>query len=141
MYHSITFGDKNTWSDWHLIPSSRPVINPPAKKTNVVNIPGADGVLDLSDVVAGRPTFENRTGSIEFIAENGFKLWNELYSEILGCVHGKKLKVILEDDPSYYYEGVVSVSEWDSGKHYSTITFEYDFYPYKTSLDGKNSIL
>ena len=28
-YHSVVFGEKNTWDDWHLVPSSRPVINPP----------------------------------------------------------------------------------------------------------------
>ena len=48
MYHSITIGDKNTWDDWHLIPATRPLFNPPTVKENMVNIPGGDGVLDLT---------------------------------------------------------------------------------------------
>ena len=72
MYHSITFGDKNTWDDWHLIPSTRPLVNPPSRKKNTVDIPGADGSLDLSNVVSGHPVYENRSGSFEFIVENGF---------------------------------------------------------------------
>lgn len=141
MYHSITFGDKNTWDDWHLIPSSRPVINPPSKKKNIVDIPGADGSLDLSDVVSGGPVFENRSGSIEFIAENGFRSWNELYSEIMNYLHGKKTKMILEDDPDYYYDGAFDVSNWNSGSQYSTITIEYDVKPYKYRIDGSGKSL
>ena len=54
MYHSITIGTKNTWDDWHLIPKSRPLVNPPSVKTNVVDIPGGDGALDLSTALSGR---------------------------------------------------------------------------------------
>lgn len=60
MYHSITIGDKNTWDDWHLIPATRPLFNPPTVKENMVNIPGGDGVLDLTASLAGRPTYNNQ---------------------------------------------------------------------------------
>lgn len=141
MYHSITFGDKNTWKDWHLIPSSRPVINPPNKKKKIIDIPGADGSLDLSDVVSGGPVYENRNGQIEFIVENDFRKWNELYSEIMNYLHGKKMNMILEDDPDYYYQGVFYVINWESGSHFSTITIEYDVKPYKYKIDGSGKSL
>lgn len=141
MYHSITFGDKNTWKDWHLIPSSRPVVNPPNKKKKIVDIPGADGSLDLSDVVSGGPVYENRNGQIEFIVENNFRKWNELYSEIMNYLHGKKMNMILEDDPDYYYQGVFYVINWDSGSNFSTITIEYDVKPYKYKIDGSGKSL
>ena len=63
MYHSITLGTKNTWDDWHLIPTSRPVVNPPSVKTNMIEIPGGDGVLDLTTALAGRVLYKNRTGA------------------------------------------------------------------------------
>ena len=50
MYHSITFGEKNTWDDWHLIPSSRPVFNPPVFREKFIDIPGVSGLLDLSTI-------------------------------------------------------------------------------------------
>lgn len=65
MYHSVFFGGKNTWDDWHIVPSSRPVIKPPTKKTNYLDIPGADGNLDLSEALTGYPVYNNREGSIE----------------------------------------------------------------------------
>ena len=72
MYHSVTFGDKNTWDDWRLVPASRPVFNPPAQKVKTLEIPGGDGVIDLSQSLTGYPVYQNRTGSIEFIVMNDF---------------------------------------------------------------------
>lgn len=134
MYHSITLGDKNTWDDWHLIPKSRPLFNPPSVKTNYVEIPGGDGSLDLTTILAGRPVYKNRTGSWKFYVEDGFKDWAVLYSEIMTYLHGKKLKAILEDDPDYYYEGRFAVNAWQSDPNWSIITIDYEVAPYKRSL-------
>lgn len=134
MYHSITIGDKNTWTDWHLIPSSRPVFVPPSVKTNYVDIPGGDGSLDLTTAISGRAGFKDRSGSFTFYVANGYKEWQEVYSEVMGYLHGKKLKAILEDDPNYYYEGRFAVSSWQSDKDYSSITISYVVGPYKRSI-------
>lgn len=131
MYHSITFGSKNTWDDWHLIPKSRPVFNPPPVKTHFVEIPGGDGAIDLSTALAGRPLFGNRTGSFEFYAENGFKDWSALYSEIMVYLHGQKMRAVLEDDPAYFYEGRFTVNAWKSEQQRSTIVIDYNVNPYK----------
>ena len=134
MYHSITFGDKNTWDDWHLIPSKRPSFNPPTVKSQYVDIPGGNGVLDLTESLTGYPLYNTRTGSWTFYVENGFKSWDELYSEISNYLHGQKLRAILEDDPGFYYEGRFTVDEWNSDSWWSTITIGYDVYPYKKEL-------
>lgn len=134
MYHSITFGEKNTWDDWHLIPKTRPVFNPPAVKTRFIEIPGGNGSLDLTVALLGRAVYKNRTGSFEFIAENGFKEWSVLYSEITNYLSGKRLRAILEDDPDYYYEGRFAVNEWKSEANWSSIVIDYDVKPYKKSL-------
>lgn len=136
MFHSITIGDKNTWDDWHLIPTSRPLFNPPTVKTNMVDIPGGDGVLDLTTALAGRPTYNNRVGSWEFIVQNGFRDWTALYSEIMVYLHGQQFRAILEDDPAYYYEGRFSVNTWKSDKDWSKITIDYNVAPYKMEVSG-----
>lgn len=134
MYHSITIGEKNTWDDWHLIPTSRPLFNPPSVKTHLVDIPGGDGVLNLTYALAGRPTFNNRTGSWTFVVQNGFMDWATLYSEIMVYLHGKTLRAVLEDDPAYYYEGLFFVNQWKSDKDYSQIVIEYNVDPYKRKI-------
>lgn len=143
MYHSVRFtvgsSVKNSWDDWYLVPSSRPVINPPEPKYVSVDIPGANGSIDLTEVVSGEVVYENRTGTIEFIVWNDKPMeWFELYSTIMDYMHGRTVQISLEDEisdggtvPDYYYEGRCKVSGWESGAHYSTISFEYDLYPYK----------
>ena len=75
--------------------------------------------------------------SIASAAAGGFFLpagtygWANRFSEIQNVLHGQKIKMILEDDPYYYYEGVVWVSEWTSGSKVSCVTIDYDLYPYK----------
>lgn len=136
MYHSITIGNKNTWDDWHLIPATRPLFNPPTVKTNMVNIPGGDGVLDLTTALAGRPTYNNRTGSWTFYVQNGFKDWSALYSEIMVYLHGQQFRAILEDDPAYYYEGRFSVNQWKSDQQWSQIVIDYNVGPYKKEINN-----
>lgn len=138
MYHSITLGDKNTWTDWHLIPSSRPLINPPNVRASMVEIPGADGLLDLSDSLIGRPTYANRSGSWDFYVDNGYGTWSDRYSEIMAYLHGQKMTAVLEDDPKFYYDGRFSVNQWRSDPYYSKIVIDYNVGPYKlySATDG-----
>ena len=135
MYHSITFGDKNTYDDWHLIPSSRPYFAPPSVKTKILQIPGGSRRLDYTDTLLGKPAFGNRQGSIEFVVEEDESFnWNIIYEEILKYLHGHKMKAVLEDDPSYYYEGRFTVTSRKSDKYYPTIVIDYNVYPYKREL-------
>ena len=150
MYHSITIGtdllnlevsgknkvSRNTWTDWHLIPATRPLVNPPAPNINRIAIPGGDGSLDLSEVIAGRTTFTDRQGSWSFYVENDFKPWASLYSEIMRYLHGKEYQCVLEDDPQYYYEGRFSVNEWRSDPSHSLIVINYVLSPYKMFFAG-----
>jgi len=131
VYHSITLGDKNTWTDWHLIPSSRPLVNPPNVRASMIEVPGADGMLDLSDSLMGRPTYANRSGSWDFYVDNGYGKWADRYSTIMGYLHGQKMMAVLEDDPLFYYEGRFSVNQWRSDPYYSRITIDYNVGPYK----------
>jgi len=136
MYHSVTFGNKNTWDDWRLVPSSRPLFNPPAQKTKILEIPGGDGVIDLSQALTGYPVYQNRTGSMEFIVMNGFKAWYMAYSDIMDYLHGQTMRAILEDDPEHFYEGRFAINSWKSEKDWSRIVIDYDVGPYKWSTES-----
>ena len=136
MKHSITFGDKHTWNDWRLIPSPRPVINPPAVRTNYVDIPWGDGQIDLTENLTGEPTFGNRTGTFEFIVDNDHMPWVEAYATIANYLHGKEMRMILDDDPGHYYEGRFFVMEWLSNPNFSTITIAYSVGPNKKPTGG-----
>lgn len=135
-YHSINIGDINTWDDWHIVPASRPLIAAPQVKTSFINLPGGDGALDLTEVLAGRPTYQRRSGSWEFIVMNDYGDWATRYSEIMEYLQGKQFRIILDDDPEYYYIGRLSVNEWRSQAYWSRIVINYNVDPYKRSIDG-----
>lgn len=168
MYHSITIKTLpsrgsgsltfNTYKDWYLVPTGLPVIATPGIKTKIVDIPGANGALDLTESLTPYPLYENRTGSLEFaLLQDRFeyytrynraphsvtsrfgkddpRLWAIIYSDIANKLHGRKCQITLEDDPDWYYEGRISLNQWKSstdGK-WPLITFNYDLAPYKLS--------
>lgn len=160
--HSITFGKlatlsvsdvnetnhvvsyvrgKNTWSSWHLIPSSRPVVNPPAPVYKLIDIPGINGTLDLSRALTGRMKYQNRTGSWEFILDHEqSKHWETAFSEIADYLHGESLCCVLKDDPEYYYEGNFSVSSPKADKNWSSLVIDYNLYPFKRFIQRSDEL-
>lgn len=160
-FHSLIIGKDskwyNTWDDWYLIPSSRPLVNPPVPKTKFVDVPGRDGVLDLSELINPYTVYGNRSGSIEFYVvnrnldayyndltdkqrKNFTWSWHNAYSTIMTLIQGKSgMKFILLDDMNFYYEGRISVNSWKSSENWSSITLDYNVQPWKkrlnTSLD------
>lgn len=136
--HSITFGGMNTWTTWHMAPKSRPFVVAPQVKTEYVDVPGADGSLDYTEVLTGKPRYANRTGQWDFIIDNGYLDWHVVYSDILMKLHGKYFeKIILEDDPNYYWSGRLTVMGSFGNRDYSSVTIQYNLYPYKTPIDAK----
>ncbi len=131
MIQSITFGDKNTWDDWYLLPVSRPVFSPPEVKTKYIEVPGGNGRLDLSETLTKYPVYDNRKGSFTFRVMNGYGEWADRYSEIMGYLHGQAMRAVLEDDRAWFYQGRFSVDGWNSGDTWSEIVIGYDVNPFK----------
>lgn len=132
--HSVTFGTKNSWTDWHLIPASKPNIVPPSVKVKSLDIPGTNGSIDLSTVLTGYPTYNNRTGSLEFILAPGFESWENAKTTISEYLHGQTMNLYLADDPEYYYTGIFYVNSFRSDARTNGITINYDLYPFKHSI-------
>lgn len=136
--------DRNTWENWHLIPASRPTMTYPKQKTLIASdIPNVNGDVDLSLSQNKYPVFNNREGNFSFIYNplfssmyEDYKPWNVLYSEISEFIHGRKLRMVLEDDPGYYYEGRFEVESWVSNTDGSgsVINIKYSVAPYKVSI-------
>lgn len=136
MYFSMTFGDKNTWDDWRLVPTSLPVIAPPAKNTQIITVPSSNFVIDLSDSLTGYPTYGRRTGTIEYVAlgiEEDIYAWEQLKSDMINYLYGQKMKVRYEEEPGWYYEGYVSLKTFVNDKMSPKVTISYDLDPYKWS--------
>lgn len=134
MMNGVTFGSKHSYRDWGLILKSRPVISPPSPKTVYVDIPASDGIIDLTESLTGDVKYENRTITCEFNVLDARNRWSNIYSKILDFLHGQQMKVIFDEDPTYYYIGRVKVNEWKSDKKTSTIAIEGSVEPYKLEM-------
>ena len=135
MYHSVTFGSMNSFSDWHLVPDGRPVIAMPEPKIVTVEVPGGNGLLDLSEALTRYPVYNMREGSIAFHVLNDREPLDKLYSKISNYLHGKKMEMVLEDDPSFYYYGRYKV-EWvhNNDGTGSNVNISYTLDPYKYNI-------
>lgn len=126
----VLFGDKHSYYEWGLILQHKE-IQAPEPKINQIEIEGRDGVLDLSEFF-GEVKYKNRSLSFQFakkeIMQDGFLA---LYSVVQNELHGKVMEVILDDDPSHFYKGRVTINEWKSEKNLGQIVIEVDAEPYK----------
>ena len=150
MYYSIDFGDfdanenfvsqANTWEDWHLIPSSRPTIAHPEIETNYEDIAGMDGGQDTTEYIPSGIVWGDRTGSIEFYVMNGYEDWKTIRSKIISVIHGKRLKMVLEEQPECYYEGSFKLNDWRSEAQFSKVVIEYTLGPFKRLIADKSIV-
>lgn len=134
MMYGVTFGEKHSYRNWKLITKSRPKIGSPSPKTNYIDIPEADGKLDLTESLTGEVKFENRKITFEFTVIEARERWTTIYSDIMNYLHGKKVRLILDEDPNHYYWGRFEIDEWKSDKRTSVLAITGDVDPYKYDM-------
>ena len=125
-----TLNTKNTWRDWHIVPSSKLYVVPAPVKTNIVQVPGSNKLIDLTEYLTGSPMFEARSGEWEFIVDLDF--WgssDEAYSYFIANIHGRKLYCELQDNPGIVYIGRFSVSGFESSSTYPILKISYTISP------------
>lgn len=130
---------KHSWNDWHLVPSEKPIIKMPEIKTKTVEIPGAHGIIDLSEVLTGYPVYGMRSGSLNFLNSNGYESWQYVHMDMAEYMHGKLLKMVLLDDPDFYYEGRFSIVDRVSQSSRDKIAINYVLNPFKRRVFEQNN--
>lgn len=128
----ITFGTLHSYNDLKLILTKKE-IGSPAVKERKIEIEGADGDLDLTEFF-GEPKFENVTHKFEFSTIVPQAQFLSLFSTVKNALHGKKMRIILDGDPLFYYLGRVKVSSFTNEKNIGMISVECDCEPYKLKL-------
>ena len=154
--HTINFDGVNigagytrhTYLDWFLVPTERPSIEKAPVKEHFIDIPGSNGGLDLTESLTGYPLYDFIEGDFEFnilndrvlpilndnceVTKETYISWEVLNRDIRNFLNGKKLYMMLEDDPSWYYYGRFTVEKYDSSESSnSKIKINYKVYPFK----------
>lgn len=132
----VSFGNYHSYDDFDLILSQKK-IEAPSPKTETIDIPGGDGVLDLTEFF-GETKYNNRQLEFEFTTDVPQEQFMDLFSEVQDALHGQKMNIVLDDDPDWYYTGRITVSEWKAEKNMGKFTISCDCDPYK--LKGSETV-
>lgn len=129
------FNGKHSFYDYGMYFSKRPEMGQPEPQKMSVQIPGRDGVLDLSEAVTGRVCYNNRTCSFLFVSEKEIADQAEFKSALLNDLHGKTVEVELDEDAGWIYKGRASVSFEDVTPKKAKAAITIDAEPYKVARD------
>ena len=129
----IRFGDMHSYNDLKMILSGKDM-GAPAVKSKKLDIEGADSALDLTDFF-GEPKYEDVTHKFQFSTIVPYDEFMTLYSRIKNAIHGKKMRIILDDDPLFYWMGRIYVSGFTNEKSIGQVEVECDCEPYKYKLE------
>jgi len=132
---TVTFGTKNSYDDFGLILTDKD-IGFPEPKLEEVDVIGADGVIDLSEVLNDDIKYKTRKLQFTFTVLKGNKYWASTVADIANYLHGKKLRIQMDFDPAYYYTGRCKINSFKTSKRLCTITIDAECEPYRLDING-----
>mgnify|MGYP004642381905 CR=1 FL=1 len=110
-------------------------LEPPEPKTYTVDIPGGNGVIDLTEALTNDVVYKNRKQEFEFALIN-VENFEWVKTELSNFLHGRKFDYTMTMDPGYTYHGRFSVSSYTHSAYSSgilgNIKISIDADPYKT---------
>lgn len=135
MKYGVTINEKNTLTEWGLILLANVKAEAPKARTKYVTIPEMDGVLDLTESLTGRISYNQRTVSFELFAALEEDALESVRAQLAAYANGKRVKLWLPDDPSHYFYGRMSIGgkgAYHNGK--IAVSMVADPWKYKTAL-------
>lgn len=132
MMGKVFFDGKDTYTEYGLLLASKS-ISLPEVRTNMIDVPGRDGLLDASEVLTGEVTYKNRTITLKLTGVDNVtgKIWPATISDFCNKVHGKRMKITFPEDTTHYYIGRCSVGKVGLVKMMQTIPVTVDCDPWK----------
>ena len=130
MLNDVIFNnEKSAYDDWNIV-LTKAEIPLPTPKTSIVDIKGADGVIDLTEALTGDVQYNNRPIKLTFEMMDDTD-YSTLISDISNYLHGKVVTVTLSNDDDYYYRGRATINQWECVKRKGKIVIQIDSEPYK----------
>lgn len=134
----VTFDNINTLSMWDFFLVTK-TITPPQPKLYKIDVPGGNGSLDLTESLFGSIAYDDRSITMKFRCIGDWRMWDIKRTDILAALHGRRMKIIFEDEPTYFYEGRVIVTSFRYNKDVAEMEVQADCDPFKYELSSEGS--
>ena len=121
----------HTLRDWGLAIGNNNYIKEPVQETLYVDIPGMNGFLDMSEVIAGHPVYKYRMLELQVGSLNRRMLWDAAVSNIRNAIDGKVVKIIFDNDLGNYWTGRVTINGFDRVRELGKFIIQIKADPYK----------
>ena len=109
-------------------------LEPPEPKTYTVDIPGGNGVIDLTEALTGDVAYKNRKQEFTF-AVIDVKNFEKVKTEVSNFLHGRAFDYTMTMDPGYTYHGRFSVDSYSHEAYANGLLGQFkitvDANPYK----------
>ena len=127
----------HSFRDFGLYPRVRPVISAPEIQATGYEVPGRDGKIDTTEALDGVPHYLNREGTFQFTFIGDRSKRGEVEHLLNNRLHGKRMKIVLDENPDGYYQGRLRVDEieYDREGHKAHYTVIGDLDPYKFEFE------
>lgn len=125
----------HTFDDWNLYVTNTDCIGEPKQYTRYIEVPGRNGLLDLSEAIAGRQVYTSREIKIKLAGPKEKTSWSAAISAFRNRINGKVCRFTFDDDKAYYWRGRVKIKDFSSVLDLGTLTLDIPSAdPYKYSL-------
>ena len=134
---TITFIDKNnksynSYTDFGFLIKSVQISEAPIQDESL-KVPGTSKILDFSETLSGKVNYDRRTITIE-LNKRADKEYLLEYSDIQNFLHGQLMKIVISNDPNYYWLGKVKIGNKEFFQKVDDLTIICDVDPYKYDI-------
>lgn len=125
----------HTGDDLGLVQEVKEIGNP-TPQSYLVEVPGRNGLVNLTKGLTGNVTYSNRSLKFQYLASGTYEEVEETI-DFFNSLHGETFKVIDDDTPDYYYEGEATVTVTRKGI-LTTINLNLNANPFRERLELTN---
>lgn len=129
----------HTLDDWGLAIGNNNYIGDPQQHLDYISVKGRNGLLDVSEALTGRPTYSNREINVSLGGIRNRTNWDTVISDLRNKIDGKQIKLIFDNDPSFYWFGRCHIEGFDRMRDLGTFNLSIpQADPYKYNVQAFN---
>lgn len=104
----------HSYDDLGLYITNTDYIKEPKQYTRYLEVPGRNGMLDLSETVAGRQIYTSREINVKLAGTRNKTDWDSVISDMRNDINGKICRLTFDNDPNYFWRGRVEIKGFNS---------------------------